>query len=126
MLDGSPRNTARTADLFLLLATVVFIYILLFKLPYYPFYFEADQLIFLYNADRIMAGEKMYLDFFQFTFPGGQVLYVILFSIFGLHYWVLPLATLVMGIASFWFLLRSSKLLIDSVYAYVPALLFTF
>ena len=126
MLDGSPRNTARTADLFLLLATVVFIYILLFKLPYYPFYFEADQLIFLYNADRMMAGERMYLDFFQFTFPGGQVLYVILFAIFGLNYWVLPLATLAMGAASFWFLLRASKLLIDGVYAYIPALLFTF
>lgn len=119
-------GTQPRLDLFLLVLTVLFLYLLLFRLPFYPFFYEADQLIFLYNADRMLDGEKMYRDFFQFTFPGGQVLYFLLFSVFGAKYWVLPFAIILMGFGYCWFLLRSAKLLIPGYLAYLPALIFIF
>jgi len=126
MQSRSVWTSTRNVDLYLLLAAAVFIYLLLFKLPFYPFYQESDQLIFLYNADRMMHGEYMYRDFFQFTFPGGQALYFLLFSIFGINFWVLPFATLLMGVASFWVLLRASKLVVNGPYAYIAPILFIF
>ncbi|MBX3245524.1 MAG: hypothetical protein KF685_13810 [Acidobacteria bacterium] len=113
-------------DLLLLISTSLFLYLLLFRLPFYPFFYEADQLIFLYNADRMLDGELMYRDFFQFTFPGGQVLYLLLFTIFGAKYWVLPFAILLMGLGYCWFLLRSAQLLVPGYLAYLPALIFIF
>ncbi len=113
-------------DLFLLLLVVLFLYFLLFKLPFHPFFLESDQLVFLYNADRMMQGEHMYSDFFQFTFPGGQVLYYLLFLIFGTKFWVLGFATILVGATSFWVCLRVSKQLIRGPLAYLPALLFAF
>lgn len=84
-------------DLLLLLAVIVFFYLLLFKIPFYPFFYEGDQLIFLSNAVRMINGEKMYTDFFQFTFPGGQVLYYLLFLAFGTKVWLLGFVTVIMG-----------------------------
>ena len=118
--------TVEKIDVVLLLLVILFLYFLLFKFPFYPFFMEADQLIFLYNADRMMHGEQMYLDFFQFTFPGGQVLYCLLFFIFGIKFWVLGFATIFMGAISFWVCLRVSKHLIDGSFAYLPAVLVAF
>jgi len=116
----------KSVDLWLLFAMIFFFYLLLFKLPFYPFYSDGDQLIFLYNADRMMHGERMYADFFQFTFPGGQVLYFLLFTIFGTKFWLLPFAILLMGAATFWSLLRVSKLTIPHPYCYLPPVLLIF
>lgn len=126
MAASSVKGSLQRIDLVLLSMAAIFIYTLLFKFPFYPFYIEADQLIFLYNADRMLDGERIYADFFQFTFPGGQTLYYLLFLIFGPKFWLLPAATLAMGVASFWLLLRLGKILVPDWYGYVPAILFTF
>ena len=126
MHPDAGESTKLKVDVCLSLGVAVYLYLLLFKLPLYPFFYEADQLIFLYNADRMLAGDAMYRDFFQFTFPGGQVLYYLLFSIFGTHYWVLPLAIIAMGTSSFWFLLKVSQQAIGGWLAYLPPFLFVF
>ena len=105
---------------------VVFLYLLLFKLPFYPFYYETDTLIFLENADRMTRGEMMYRDFFQFTFPGCQVFYYVLFLIFGPQYWLAGAAAIITGAGSFLVCLLISKQLIKGPYAYLPAITYAF
>ncbi len=104
----------------------VFLYLLLFKLPFAPFYLEDDHLIFLDNAARMLGGERLYADFFQFSFPGGQVFYLVLFAIFGVKYWLLNSAIIAAWSLTFWFALRISKRLIDGPLAYMPPMLFAF
>src|SRR5258706_1239188 len=113
-------------DLLLLAAAIAFMYCLLFKFPSGSLFHDSDQLIFLYGAERMYHGEHLYRDFFHFEFPGGRVLYLVLFLIFGVKYWVLGLATLLMGATTFWVTLRISRLLIDGPYAYLPAIVFMF
>jgi len=76
-------SRVETIDIVLIFLVIVLLYLFLFKLPGYPFYYENDQLIFLENADRMLNGEVIYRDFFQFTFPGCQVIYYLLFLVFG-------------------------------------------
>lgn len=126
MRPGAARQFQGKIEVFFLVAAAVFIFLLLFRLPFYPFFHESDQLIFLYNADRMLQGEYLYRDFFQFTFPGGQVLYYFLLKIFGTHYWVLPLAIIAMGTMYAWVLLRISKHIIPGPLCYLPPLLYIF
>ncbi len=121
-----PQPASNKIDLALLSVVVVFLYLMMFRLPFTPIFAESDPLIFLYNADRMLSGEVLYRDFFQFTFPGGQVLYYFLFSVFGPQYWILGFATIAMGAASFWFCIKVSKYLIAGPLAYLPPLVFIF
>src|SRR3954451_22619934 len=110
-MKPSPLKVSFTKlDFFLLAIAAVFIYLLVFRLPFYPFFYQNDQLIFLYNADRMYHGEAIYRDFFQFTFPGAQTLYCVLFLIFGPKFFLAPLVALVTGVLLFAFGTALSKL----------------
>jgi hypothetical protein len=50
--------------------------------------------VYLLNAARMMHGEMIYRDFFQFTPPGTEAVYAMLFRVFGVRAWI-PQATLV-------------------------------
>lgn len=125
--SSTTRNGTGTAvRWFLFGAAAVFVYLLLFKFPATPFYFESDQMIALYDADRMLRGDKIYADFFQFTFPGAPTLYLILFTVFGANFWLLPAATFTVLILIFVFLLRASEETMPSPYCYLPPVLFIF
>ena len=124
-LQSLPAPITKT-DLILLIFVVIFLYLLLFKLPFYPYYYEGDHLIFLENADRMLHGEHIYRDFFQFTFPGAQVVYYLLFLVFGPHYWLSGIVALITGSAAFWVTLRISKNIIPGSFAYLPPMVFAF
>src|SRR5690606_21160063 len=72
------------------LTAAVFAYCLLFQFPFTPVFSETDQLIFIHEGSRMIHGDVMYRDFFQFTFPGTQSFYALILLIFGQQYWVLP------------------------------------
>lgn len=109
-----------------LLGVGVFLYLFLFKFPATPFFGDSDQSIFLYEAERMFNGEVMYRDFFEFTLPGTQALYAFLFSIFGLSYWIVGAATLVVGVATAFLLLRISERILPSPLYFLPALVYVF
>src|SRR5207244_672170 len=73
---ASIRETA--LDWLIIVASAVFIYLMVFKLPATPIVAESDSLIFLYEAGRILHGDVIYRDFFEFTFPGTQTLYALI------------------------------------------------
>jgi hypothetical protein len=126
MFLGSREINHRKLDALVLLATLAFLYLLVFKLPLYPYFYEKDHLIFLYNADRIFHGEMPYRDFFSFTFPGTDVVYLFLFSVFGLRYIVLPIAIIAAGMLLFWTGLKLSRTALNGAAAYVPAIVYIF
>ena len=104
----------------------MFLYFFLFKFPATPFFGDADQSIFLYEAERMLNGDVMYRDFFEFTLPGTQALYSLLFSVFGLHYWIVGATTMVVGVATAFLLLRISERLLPSPLVFLPAVIYVF
>ncbi len=109
-----------------LAAVSAFLYLFLFELPATPFFGDADQSIFLYEAQRMVHGDVMYRDFFEFTMPGTQTFYALLFVIFGEKFWVLSVTVLVLGLVTAALILAISKKVLPSPLHFVPAVLFIF
>ncbi|MBV9216256.1 MAG: hypothetical protein JO053_08775, partial [Acidobacteria bacterium] len=97
-----------------------------FKLPATPFLMEADHHIFLYEGMRLFQGDRIYADFFEFTFPGTQTFYWTMFSLFGLRYWILGATIIGLAAASVSVCLSLSKRVIEGPMYIVPALIFIF
>ncbi len=82
--------------------------------------------MFLYEGMRLLDGDVMYRDFFQFTFPGSQAWYWLMFSIFGLKYWILSAMIVTIATGSAWTCLKVSREVIGGNLFVVPTLLFIF
>lgn len=128
MLDFSDKRFRKTAwpTSAFLLVVVVFLYFFLFELPATPFFGDADQSIFLYEAERMFNGEVMYRDFFEFTLPGTQVFYALLFGVFGVKFWIVSVTTLLLGLATASLMLAISKRILPSPLYFLPATVFIF
>lgn len=109
-----------------LLAVAVFLYLFLFKFPATPFFTDGDQSIFLYEGERLFNGDVMYRDFFEFTLPGTQALYALMFAIFGLKYWIIGAVTIAIGVSTAWLLLKISEKLLAPPLSYLPAVIYVF
>lgn len=108
------------ADVVYFAASFVFIYTQLFQLPFTPIYFEGDSLVSISNAMRMVGSEVMYRDFFHMTPPGAEVVYAVLFSIFGVKVWVLNLVILLLGLAQVWLTWFLSRKFLRGVFVYLP------
>lgn len=91
-----------------LLGAAAYLYVSLFAGGDIPFLLGGDQVYFWVYAQRMLHGERPYLDFFQFTPPGADVFYFSLFRVFGPRIWVTNLAVLALGVALCWACLRIS------------------
>jgi len=80
LLEVTPEGHARRGiDWFvltMLLGIAGFLYLNLFALPNIPFLQTGDQIYFWVFAQRMSQGERVYRDFFQFTPPGTDLLYL--------------------------------------------------
>lgn len=83
----------------LLLGAAVYLYLNLFSLSHTPYLLAGDQVYFWTYAQRMLYGDRVYLDFFQFTPPGTDLMYMLLFKAFGLKVWVTNAVVLVLGVA---------------------------
>ena len=84
-------------------------------------------MIFAYESGRLLQGDVIYRDFFEFTFPGTQALYASIFFLFGQKYWILPAVILGIGVSyAGALLLTISKRITIGPLAYMPALIFIF
>lgn len=104
----------------------LFVYSFLFKFPLRPFLRDADQSIFIYEAERMLNGDVMYRDFFQFTFPGTQAFFAGLFSVFGVRYWIVAAVTLAIALVTAWLMTKIAERFLASPLQYFPALLYIF
>jgi hypothetical protein len=94
----SPSKPAMAAlSLYVLLGSAFYLCCNLFSLRGVPFLLGGDEQVFWMNALRIMQGELIYRDFFQFTPPGTDLVYVSMFSLLGPRIWVPNVVQLLLG-----------------------------
>jgi hypothetical protein len=106
-----------------LLACGAFLYLHLFILPCTPIFLPQDHWVFLQDARSILKGMRLYQDFFQFTFPGVQVMFAALIKAFGARIW-LPNAVLVaLGTLAAWITTLVSRRVLSGESAFLPAFL---
>lgn len=82
-------------------AVSAYLYLQNFVLPVVPVLQRDDQITFIVNAARMLHGEMIYSDFFQYTPPGTDLVYLGLFKIFGVRAWIASAVVLSLGIAAF-------------------------
>lgn len=104
----------------------VFLYLSLFILPATPLFYENDHFIQMYDSVRMLDGELMYKDFFQFTFPGTEIWYLVWFKLFGDRIWIVNATIVILGLSIAWTLLEMSRRCISGVYAFIAPSLFLF
>jgi hypothetical protein len=103
-MSFSPAAASRTPafdryDAGLLLGCFAFLYANLFANPDTPFLLGGDQVFFWMNAQRLLYGEQIYRDFFEFTPPGTDLLYLGVFKLFGPRIWAPNVVVLALGMA---------------------------
>jgi hypothetical protein len=108
----------------LLLSAAAYLYLSLFAFPNTPFLLTGDQTFFWMDGQRMVYGEQPYRDFFQFTPPGTDFVYFILFKLLGLHIWVTNLAVLLLGVALSWICFEVANEIMERRLAFLAALLF--
>lgn len=100
---AQPNARERWFTLAILLAAVAaYLYRTLFIARAIPVLLGGDQLFFWMNGQRMLHGELPYRDFFQFTPPGTDVFYFLVFKIFGPKIWVVNGVVVLLGIALCW------------------------
>lgn len=101
-----------------------YLYLLLFKWPNVPFFHGADQMVYLENARRMLAGHVIYRDFFEFLAPGTDLVYLSLFKIFGVRAWIANFALLVLGLSLTSLIVVTARKVLDEQASYFAGLLF--
>jgi len=97
----TPQAKRLSAAVFILsfAGVSVFLYLRTFLLPATPFATLEDQVLFFVRAVRILHGQVLYRDFFEFVTPGTDLLYAAAFKIFGIHAWVMQAWLIAVGLA---------------------------
>jgi hypothetical protein len=137
VLDEVPQNEDRrleaSGDLqqkkdwirpLLLIAVPLYLYLNLFTFASVPFLLGGDQTFFWIFALRMLHGERVYRDFFQFTPPGTDLVYLALLRLFGPHVWIVNLTVLLLGVALCWICFRLAQRLMERDMALLSSLLF--
>jgi hypothetical protein len=117
------RSALLTASF--LLGGFIFLYLSLFRLPAIPIpYLQGDSATYLFNASRMLHGQVIYRDFFQFTLPATEVFYLALFKIFGTRAWIPNVTLILLGLSTAYLMIVISRKVIPGKAAYLPAALF--
>ncbi len=124
---SSPLIARGWLHLWVIAGSGLYLYFSLFTLRGVPFLLSGDQVFYWMDSVRMMAGERIYRDFFKFTPPGTDMTYLGAFRLFGLHLWVPNLIVLVLGVLLCWlcfsiadqFMRRSEALLAATIVAVV-------
>lgn len=107
-----------------LLGSGIFLCLNLFSLSGTPFLLGGDEQVFWMNAQRLLHGELIYRDFFEFTPPGTDLVYLSAFGLLGSRIWVPNVVVLVLGIALCWLCFHISRFVMKPAQAAVAAALF--
>jgi len=123
--EGMPRSQTSSWFVSLMLLGISgYLYLNLFLLPNVPILLSGDQVFFWMNGQRMLHGERPYLDFFQFTPPGADIFYFALFRVFGPNIWVLNFVVLVLGVVLCWLCFVIANQIMERHLALLSALLF--
>jgi hypothetical protein len=111
-------------DAAVLLGSVIYLYANLLTSAHTPLLLGGDEQVFWMNAQRLLHGELVYRDFFEFTPPGTDLAYLAAFRLFGSQVWVTNLVVLLLGAALSWLCYRVACSVLRPALAAVTAALF--
>src|SRR5882672_9604147 len=120
MLSGTRRGRYDAA---VLLGSGLYLYFNLFSLRGTPFLLGGDEQTFWMNAQRLLHGELIYRDFFEFTPPGTDLVYLGAFELLGSRIWVPNIVQLVLGTTLCWLCFRIARLIMTPAKAALAAAL---
>jgi hypothetical protein len=118
------RRQPAWTDLGLLFGSAVYLYLNLFTNSGFPYLLGGDQVFFWVYAQRLLNGEFVYRDFFQFTPPGTDLVFCSLFKIFGTRVEIANWVVLVLGVVLCWLCFRLSLFFMRRSAAIATAALF--
>jgi hypothetical protein len=121
-LQTQPHQSIFTA--LMLVGIASYLYFNLFVFFHVPVLQGDDQVFFWMNAQRMLHGERVYLDFFQYTPPGTDLLFLAMFKLFGPCIWVLNVTVLALGIALCWICFRVASQIMERYRALLATLLY--
>ena len=109
-----------------LLFAAAFLYFNVFILPATPIYdpLAVDQWFYLHNATRMLGGQMIYRDFFQYSPPGTELTYLALFRLFAVRAWIPNAMLVLLGSSLTWLCFFISRKVLTGLAAYLPGLLF--
>jgi hypothetical protein len=120
---GGPQEKAWIL-LALLSGAWVYLYVNLFAWPNVPYLLSGDQVFSWTDAQRMLHGERIYQDFFRFTPPGTDLIYLAAFRILGPYLWVTNVIVLLLGMAVCGVCFSLASQLMDRAWAALASLLF--
>ena len=97
-----PSAWQRWLPLLSLVGVPLYLYANLFTFHNVPLLVLADQTFFWEYAYRMLQGDRIYTDFFQFTPPGVDLTYFVLLKLLGPSLWVVNTGLILLGVAFFW------------------------
>lgn len=124
MLSTLTQILKRHSVASVLIAAFAFLYLQLFIAPITPVLTIGDQSIFLDEATRMLRGEVLYRDFFEFVYPGIDTVYLGLFRLFGVHLWIPDAILIALGVGLTGLTITIAAKLMDAPWALLSALLF--
>ena len=99
MTSSIPKPGIVVQHLCVALGSGLYLYCNLFSVRGTPFLLGGDEQVFWMNALRMLQGELIYRDFFEFTPPGTDLVYFAAFGLLGPRIWVPNLVQLLLGIS---------------------------
>ncbi len=126
MIEPQPsaRELSNSHFALALAGAALFLYLRTFLLPGTPFVAHDDQTLFFIRAIRILHGQTLYRDFFEFVPPGTDLLYAAGFRIFGVHAWLLQAWSIALGLALFSIVTLLARRILTGLLILLPGLLF--
>jgi hypothetical protein len=119
----APRTLALPITSIAVCLTIAICYLREFVLPNFAIISWADQTLFATNGARIVAGQMTYRDYFQFVTPGTDLLYALLFRIFGLRLWIPNVLMILLAAAGMFLLMLAANKVLRGPIAALPAAL---
>jgi hypothetical protein len=107
-----------------LLGIALFLYFNLFVFGDVPVLQGDDQVFFWMDAQRMLHGERPYVDFFQYTPPGTDLLFLAIFKLWGPRIWVLNATVLALGTVLCWICFRLANQVLERRQALIATLLY--
>jgi hypothetical protein len=107
-----------------MLGVAIFLSPVLFTPAGVTIFLPGDGRVYLLNAARMLQGQTIYKDFFQFTPPGTELVYFILFRLFSPRAWLPNAVMLVLGLGLVWISTAISRKLMRGWAVFLPGALF--
>jgi hypothetical protein len=122
LLQSPQLSSVRTS--LVPLFTASFLYFNLFVFGGVPVLLGDDQVFFWMDAQRMLYGERPYIDFFQYTPPGTDLLFLTGFKLFGPRTWVLNAMVVALGTTLCWICFRLANQVLPHRQALLATLLY--